>query len=121
MLESQAIPGLKKKLTLAPMGRDLGSLPPSGRPFRFGSLHLRLRIQAVEERQGDRKRAVHFELSAGHGPRIWRRSEDPLPSRGLERLLVEREGALDGRDRARRQRRPKDRLVLVDLLRVRIL
>lgn len=39
-----------------------------GYPLRFGSLPPRLRIQAVEERQGDRGRAVHFELSAGHGP-----------------------------------------------------
>ena len=38
------------------IGRHLGPVPLPGHPLRLGPAHVRLRVQAVDERQGDRRR-----------------------------------------------------------------
>ncbi len=73
-----------------------------GHPLRFRPLHLRLRLQAVDEPQGDRRRRRDPRLSPRGCGRAWRRRQNPLSAQGRRRRLGQRRRALDRQDRPRR-------------------
>ncbi len=101
--------------------RHLGPVPLPGYPLGLGPAHLRLRVQAVDGREGDRRRPLDQGLRARDGRGGGHRSPDPLRVACAPRRMVESRGAVDGDRRARRDRRElRDHGRLV-LLRERLL
>ena len=104
--------------------RDVGPVPLPRHPLGLRPAYVRLRVQAMDRRQGDRRRRVDPRLH----PRDRRRERDhashPLQPQGARRVVVLERGALDRPaqhgDNGERRRADLRRAVLrVGLLRLR--
>ena len=76
--------------------RHLGPVPLPGHPLGLRPAHVRLRVQAVDERQRDRGRPGDPRLPRGGGRRERSGPAHPLRPQGAARRLLAG-GALDGR------------------------
>ena len=68
--------------------RHLGPVPLPGHPLRLRPAHLRLRVQALDERQRDRRRRRDPRLPARDGRRERPRAPHPLRPQDRRRRLV---------------------------------
>ncbi len=70
-----------------------------GRPVRQRHAHPRLRVQAVERREGDRRRPVDHGVPPRDRGRVRHRPPHPVRSSRAPRRVVDRDGDLDRRRR----------------------